>query len=415
MWQGNYEVAELTGKVGRPEDALSAHRQVLAAREAPAAGSQADPELKADVGRSLTAVAGLLESTGRTKEAEATYRKAETLLIELAPTLADAAAARAVLANCRSRLGWLLHATGRSDEALSVYRLALADQEALAAARGATTESRRGLADTIHRVGTLLRQMGKPSEAEAEHRKAQALYQKLADANPSETAIGEGLAVSHYYIGSLLSVRGDTTGALAAYGKAVAILQELADGDAKLLSARDWLAFVHSVKADELRHMGSSALARDGYDRSIAIKERLVQDHPQHPYWRRQLAGNVRGRGLARLDMGDLAGAAADARRALGLFGGLPAPTGDDWFATSCCHAALAGLAGRDASGVSAGEAFSEADKAMALLQKTVGSGYRNPDAFRTESALDPLRNRPDFQLLMMDLAFPVEPFARGD
>ncbi len=61
LWQANYEVAELTGKVGKPEDALTAHRQVLAAREALAAEPQADPEIKADVGRSLTAVAGLLQ------------------------------------------------------------------------------------------------------------------------------------------------------------------------------------------------------------------------------------------------------------------------------------------------------------------------------------------------------------------
>ena len=60
LWQANYEVAELTGKVGKPEDALAAHRQVLAAREALAAETPADPEIKADVGRSLTAVAGLL-------------------------------------------------------------------------------------------------------------------------------------------------------------------------------------------------------------------------------------------------------------------------------------------------------------------------------------------------------------------
>ena len=39
--------------------------------------------------------------------------------------------------------------------------------------------------------------------------------------------------------------------------------------------------------------------------------------------------------------------------------------------------------------------------------------GLRNPDAYRTESALDPLRNRPDFRALMMDLVFPTEPFAR--
>ena len=48
----------------------------------------------------------------------------------------------------------------------------------------------------------------------------------------------------------------------------------------------------------------------------------------------------------------------------------------------------------------------------MALLHKAVAMGYRSPDAFRTEDALDPLRDRADFRLLMMDLAMPAEPFA---
>jgi hypothetical protein len=51
----------------------------------------------------------------------------------------------------------------------------------------------------------------------------------------------------------------------------------------------------------------------------------------------------------------------------------------------------------------------------MGLLSQAVGMGYRNANAVRTESVLDPLRDRPDFQLLMMDLAMPAEPFAPGD
>ncbi len=45
--------------------------------------------------------------------------------------------------------------------------------------------------------------------------------------------------------------------------------------------------------------------------------------------------------------------------------------------------------------------------------EPSVSMGYGNPDAFRTEDALDPLRGREDFRLLIMDLAFPAEPFAR--
>jgi hypothetical protein len=40
--------------------------------------------------------------------------------------------------------------------------------------------------------------------------------------------------------------------------------------------------------------------------------------------------------------------------------------------------------------------------------------GYRDADAFRIERALDPMRDRDDFRLLVMDLAFPAEPFSRG-
>ncbi len=81
--RANYEVAELTAKVGRLEDALAAHRQVLAARLAMAGASPTDPRIQAELGRSLTSVAALLEATGRSPEAEATFRRAESLLAGL--------------------------------------------------------------------------------------------------------------------------------------------------------------------------------------------------------------------------------------------------------------------------------------------------------------------------------------------
>jgi len=124
------------------------------------------------------------------------------------------------------------------------------------------------------------------------------------------------------------------------------------------------------------------------------------------------LAWSLRGRGLARLGLGDLPGAAADTRRALEIWDGLPSRSGEDWFESACSHATLSALAGRKGSGVSSGEASAEADTAMALLTTAAGSGFRNANLFRIETALDPLRNRPDFRLLIMDLAIPAQPFA---
>ncbi len=605
LWQTNYEVAELTGKVGKSQDALAAHRQVLAAREALLAESPADPNIKADVARSLAAVADLLENTGQTKEAEATYRKAETLLTELAPTIAEAATVRAVLASCRSRVGWLLHTMGREDEALSVLRLARAEQEALAAAPGATAESQRDLAETINNLARLLMPMGKtteaeaeyrkaltlyqkladdnptvtdfrsklarshnnvgailwatgrssaaeteirkalaihqkladdnpavsdfrnrlanhhdhlglllsnsgqssaaeaeyrkalaihqkladdnpamtdfrsrlamnhyglglllsntgnPSEAEAEYRKSLALYQRLADDNPAVVAFRTSLAFAHYSIGLLRSNAGKSSEAEAEYDKAVAINQKLADDNPTMrtlqmplalsldnigcrlaqagktseaigyfireqaiwqalsqassatLADRDYLANCQTNMADALRRARRLDEALVSCQRSLEVREPLVEAHPDVPGYREGLGETYLRLGQVHCDMEKLAAASTAWKRALTHFDGYKSPRADYTFIRACCHAGLAGLAGRPGSGVSTAERADQAEKAMGLLRQAVAMGYRSLDAYQTESALDPIRDRADFRALMMDLVMPTKPFAR--
>jgi hypothetical protein len=154
------------------------------------------------------------------------------------------------------------------------------------------------------------------------------------------------------------------------------------------------------------------AQARDHAERAVAAREALVREDPRTPGYRAGLAENFLNRGLARRGQGDIAGAGADVRRALGLYDILPSRSGEQWFLSACSHAALSGLAGREGSGVSAAEAATEADAAMARLHKAVAMGYRNPDAYLTEDALDPLRSREDFRMLMMDLKIPAAPFS---
>ena len=111
------------------EAALAAHRSVLTAREALAAEPEAGAEMKADLGRSLSAVASLLERTGRTDEAVSTYRRAEDLLATSDGSAPAPAPVRAALANCRSLLGSLLNSKGHPSDALVVLRQARADQD----------------------------------------------------------------------------------------------------------------------------------------------------------------------------------------------------------------------------------------------------------------------------------------------
>ena len=78
--QSNFELADLTDKVGRKEDALAAHRCGAGGARGSGGRAGAGVVAKVDIGRSLMAVAGLLDATGKTDEAVATYRRAESLL-----------------------------------------------------------------------------------------------------------------------------------------------------------------------------------------------------------------------------------------------------------------------------------------------------------------------------------------------
>ena len=53
-------------------------------------------------------------------------------------------------------------------------------------------------------------------------------------------------------------------------------------------------------------------------------------------------------------------------------------------------------------------------DKAVAALSQAIALGFRDLNWMNSDSDLDPLRSRPDFRLLMMDLAMPADPFARA-
>ena len=127
---------------------------------------------------------------------------------------------------------------------------------------------------------------------------------------------------------------------------------------------------------------------------------------------RATLATNLSMVGGIHLKAGRTAEAVASIRRAIAIWMRLSSRNPLDLYNLSCSHAQLSSLAAAPGSGMTAAEGRAEADRAMEWLRQAVAAGYRKLANMRIDPDLDPLRSRPDFQLLMMDLAFPAEPFA---
>jgi eukaryotic-like serine/threonine-protein kinase len=406
-------VGYLLSTTGQPAEAEAQYREALAIYAKLAAENPAVTGFRAGHAQSHSLLARLLVDTGRPKEAEAESREALALLRKLADDHPAVPGFRGSLAESHRSLGNMLSNTGRPAEAEAQYLQMTAIYQKLADDQPAVPGFRERLANSHAHLGSLLHQTGRPAEAEAQYRQALAIYAKLAADHPAVIRHRHLLADTHVGLGWLLMQMGRSAEAEAQYLAALPIWDKLAADHPKDPSHRDMAANTRNNLSVALRRLDRHAEARALGERAVAIREELVREIPRVPAYRAGLAENLLNRGLARRDAGDPAGAAADLRRAVGVFESLPSPTGENLFIFACIRAALAGLVDRAGSEVSAVEAASEAETAMALLHRAVGMGYRLPDAYRTEDALDPLRGRDDFRMLMRYLAMPAEPFAR--
>ncbi len=398
----------LLAETGKLTEAEPEFRKAVAIQRKLADDNPTVTEFCTDEAIGRSCLGNLMSQMGKLSEAEAETRKAIAIEQKLADDNPADTEFRNMLAFNHINLGILLSKKGKPSEAESEYRKATAIEQKLVDDNPTVTDFRNQLARGHSKFGILLLQTGRPSEAEAQVRKAIAIQQKLGDDNPAVTEFRNAIANNRINLGILLSQTGKLTDAETEYLKAMAIQQKLVEDNPKVPDYRDDVASALNHLGDLRRRRGHQAAARDGYERAIAIGEALIKENPMLPMYRSHLGYSLRRLGLTRLGLGDAVGAAADARRALGFWDSLPSRSGEEWFETACCYAALAGLAGRDGTGVPA----ASADTAIDLLRRAVEMGYLSRDTYRTETALDPIRGRPEFQLLMMDLAFPAQPYA---
>ena len=252
-----------------------------------------------------------------------------------------------------------------------------------------------------------LANLGRWEEALAAHQRAKVILRRQLVLDPSQAANKRGLATVLGQIGLLLQQTGHPEGALAEFEQESPVRNELASpGNSRVQNS---LATCEVNKAAAQLVLGRPAEARISCDRSIVIREALFKASPADVDTRTGLAASLLRSGQVRRATGDASGAAADWRRAIALYEGLPPRSSDVAVFEAGCHAMLSGLAEHRRLRFDGVRQEQVKPTALAILRAALAAGFRTP-ALATEAALAPLRTRPEFPLLMMDADLSARP-----
>jgi tetratricopeptide (TPR) repeat protein len=230
---------------------------------------------------------------------------------------------------------------------------------------------------------------------------------------PAVTEFRQQLAVCETQIGTLLCDTGRWTEALEPYRRAQGLLEELAQANPDVAEIRNDLARCYSQIGQVLGTIGQPVAALASSEKARLLREALVAANPDVTAYRSDLSVTLDYIGALRREAGQFAEAAASFRKAISLLEGLPARSPEDDYNLACYHSSLAGVAEKPGSGISSADGRDEADHAMEDLHRAAARGFHMLSLMSFDHDLDPLRSRPDFRLLMMDLSMPADPFAR--
>jgi serine/threonine-protein kinase len=458
LGQAYHELAELTDKIGSKPDALELCRHALALRRELARGAHANSDAVSDVASCLLAMGRLHFETGQTDGALVAYQEAKDAL-EAVGNSGGRPQGRALRATCYHLIGDLLAATGRPDEAMRSYlngrslreamnrenpsaldiRGSLAESEyaigilhwsrgrqaeavasfqesqvlfeALLGQRPEDPELRRRLAAGYNAIGYPLHAIGRTDEALRSFEAARTLLEALVKEHPAITEFRRQLAYSGSQIGTLLADSGRASEALRPYEDARDLLETLAQANPSVAEIRNDLARCYSQLGHALMAIGKPVQALASCENARALRETLVAANPSLSGYQSDLAATLGTIAALRQDAGEYNLADEALRRAIKLLNALARPGPDDFYNLACYHARLASIGSESRSGTPSAEIRLEADCAMNSLRRAVAAGFRILSLIGNDHDLDSLRRRGDFQLLMMDLRFPHDPF----
>jgi tetratricopeptide (TPR) repeat protein len=305
-----------------------------------------------------------------------------------------------------------------------------------------------------HNLALVLLHTGRPAEAEAEFRQALAIAQKLADEHPERFYDRSILAWIHLNLGNLYSGNDRMEEAEASLKQAIGILERLTAEHPDLVD----LALALSKAIGQIAYVRRRKGDLQGDYHWLARGTRTIEDilrrAPDYTPARKRVAfalpyvikacarlgrhaeaiaacdramkfvdGEDRDRVriqrvLAIARSGDYARAAVEADR---LAQAIAIPVGERSYDLACLDAISSATVRNDpklAPAERSKRSEELAARSVLLLNRSRSEGFlRDPtqvERLLEDTDLDSLRSRPDFQLLIMEVTFPADPFSKN-
>jgi tetratricopeptide (TPR) repeat protein len=393
----------LLTQTGRLKEAEQGYDQAVSIQKQLAADFPAAPEFRGELANSYTNRGILLSATSRFEAAEQDYDRALNILKQLVNDFPTRPEFRQALASSHDFLGQLLKGSGRLQEVEQHYDQTLSIRKQLAADFPSLPELRRELAWSHGNRAILLFTTGRRREAEQDFDQSIAVLNQLAAEFPNRPEFRHELATSHCNRGPLHADTGRLHEAERDYDEARSIFKQLAADFPNLPDIQNGLASACTNLA--LLHLkeGNPAAAKqqllEGRPHNLAA----LKTNPQQPTYRQHYQNHLGALTMVHAELLEQKDALRTAEICRDLNWNAPA----DAYNAACYLSRCIPIAAKhnkldDAQRKEAVEFYGDA--AMKLLREAVSKGFKDSAHMKKDADLDPLRQRGDFQKLVVEL-----------
>jgi tetratricopeptide (TPR) repeat protein len=285
----------------------------------------------------------------------------------------------------------------------------------LVAADPADARSLASLASAYHSLGHLQQAINRPEEAVRSYREGIEFAERALRAAPGSAQDENRLAMLQIGLGYVCMSLGRADEARASWRRAMEILEALIRTNPTSTTYRHSLFMAYNNIGYDLSRSGRTAEASRYFERALAVLEKLAAENPGVARYAMDLAGLHGNIGGIHCKEGRPTEALSSLRRGLASLGRGPEPEALGLYMRAALLAQCDSLAAEFPGAFPAEDRAwlaGSGDRAMAALRQAIDAGFRYAALLRTEDDFARLRSRPDFQALLLDIAFPVDPFA---